>query len=303
MEDKNVTVTDGYITMHDGVRLFFQRTGNGDKTLLILNGFFLFNEFAYLADDRTVIGIDLRNRGRSDYITDEAKLQRGIQQDVDDIEVVRRYFGVDSIDLLAHSYAALIPILYAIKYPSKVGRIVQISSMQPRQSTTYPPHLTNADSVLQTFFASFGRLQQEQQTLTPEEFCGKFWTLLRTLYVFNPDDADKIEHWKGCHVITELNAMRYWMSSLMPSIQGLNFTSEDLAKVQCPVLAVHGTKDRSGPYGGGREWALILPNARLLTIENVAHAPWIEAPEKVLGPIRTFLNGAWPDGAETVTSL
>src|SRR5437667_10930358 len=39
-------------------------------------------------------------------------------------------------------------------------------------------------------------------------------------------------------------------------------------------LTVHGTKDRSSPYGGGREWALMLPNARLLTIENVAHAPW-----------------------------
>jgi pimeloyl-ACP methyl ester carboxylesterase len=164
--------------------------------------------------------------------------------------------------------------------------------MQPNQSTQYPPHLTNADAVLQRFFASLGQLQQEQQALTPEEFCGKFWTLLRTLYVVNPDDADKIEHWKSCHLPTELNFMSYWMRSLLPSIQSLNFSSEDLPKVQGPVLAVHGTKDRSAPYGGGREWALILPNTRLLTIEDVAHAPWIEAPDKVLGPIKTFLNGA-----------
>ena len=127
------------------------------------------------------------------------------------------------------------------------------------------------------------------QALAPEEFCAKFWTLLRLLYVFNPDDADKIQHWKSCHLPTELNVMPYWMGSLMPSIQSLNFTSEGLAKVQALVLSVHGTKDRSAPYGGGREWALILPNARLLTIDNVAHAPWIEAPEKVLGPIKTFL--------------
>jgi pimeloyl-ACP methyl ester carboxylesterase len=303
MEGKNVTVTDGYITMHDGVRLFFQQTGNREKTLLILNGFFLFNDFKYLADDRTVIGIDLRNRGRSDYITDDAKLNRGIHQDVDDIEAIRRHCGADNIDLLSHSYAGIIPILYAAKYPAKVGRIVQISSMQPNQSTQYPPHLTNADAVLQRFFASLGQLQQEQQALTPEEFCGKFWTLLRTLYVVNPDDADKIEHWKSCHLPTELNFMSYWMRSLMPSIQSLNFSSEDLPKVQGPVLAVHGTKDRSAPYGGGREWALILPNARLLTIEDVAHAPWIEAPDKVLSPIKTFLNGAWPEAAERVESL
>jgi len=298
-----MAATEGYITMDDGVRLFYQAVGNGEKTLLILNGYFLFNDFKYLADGRTVIAIDVRNRGRSDYITDPSKLQRGIHQDVDDIEYVRRHFEIEKLDLLGHSYAGIIPILYALSYPERVGRIVQISSMPPNQSTQYPDHLRNVDSVLQTFFANFRLLQQQSQALSPEEFCGKFWTLLRPLYVFNPSDADKIQHWKACHLPTELNFMSYWMGSLMPSIQSLNFTSEELAKVSTPVLNVHGTKDRSAPYGGGREWALILPNARFLTIDNVAHAPWIEAPEKVLGPIGTFLNGTWPEAAEKVEAL
>jgi len=298
-----MAATEGYITMDDGVRLFYQAVGNGEKTLLILNGYFLFNDFKYLADGRTVIAIDVRNRGRSDYITDPSKLQRGIHQDVDDIEYVRRHFEIDKLDLLGHSYAGIIPILYALSYPERVGRIVQISSMPPNQSTQYPDHLRNVDSVLQTFFADFRLLQQQSQALSPEEFCGKFWTLLRRLYVFNPNDADKLQHWKACHLPTELNFMSYWMGFLMPSIQSLNFTSEELAKVLTPVLNVHGTKDRSAPYGGGREWALILPNARFLMIDNVAHAPWIEAPEKVLGPIGTFLNGTWPEAAEKVEAL
>jgi len=298
-----MAATEGYITMDDGVRLFYQAVGNGEKTLLILNGYFLFNDFKYLADGRTVIAIDVRNRGRSDYITDPSKLQRGIHQDVDDIEYVRRHFEIEKLDLLGHSYAGIIPILYALSYPERVGRIVQISSMPPNQSTQYPDHLRNVDSVLQTFFANFRLLQQQSQALSPEEFCGKFWTLLRPLYVFNPNDADKIQHWKACHLPTELNFMSYWMGFLMPSIQSLSFTSEELAKVSAPVLNVHGTKDRSAPYGGGREWALILPNARFLMIDNVAHAPWIEAPEKVLGPIGTFLNGTWPEAAEKVEAL
>jgi proline iminopeptidase len=298
-----MAATEGYITMDDGVRLFYQAVGNGEKTLLILNGYFLFNDFKYLADGRTVIAIDVRNRGRSDYITDPSKLQRGIHQDVDDIEYVRRHFEIEKLDLLGHSYAGIIPILYALSYPERVGRIVQISSMPPNQSTQYPDHLRNVDSVLQTFFADFRLLQQQRQALSPEEFCAKFWALLRPLYVFNPNDADKIQHWKACHLPTELNFMSYWMGFLMPSIQSLNFTSEELAKVSTPVLNVHGTKDRSAPYGGGREWALILPNARFLAIDNVAHAPWIEAPEKVLGPIGTFLNGTWPEAAEKVEAL
>jgi len=42
---------------------------------------------------------------------------------------------------------------------------------------------------------------------------------------------------------------------------------------------------------------------RIVTIENAAHLPWIEAPEKVFGPIKTFLDGAWPEAAHKVESL
>jgi pimeloyl-ACP methyl ester carboxylesterase len=67
-----------------------------------------------------------------------------------------------------------------------------------------------------------------------------------------------------------------------------------------PILVIHGAKDRNAPYGGDRDWAGMLPNARLLTIENAAHAPWIEAPERVFEGIDSFLGGAWPDGAMVV---
>jgi hypothetical protein len=40
-----------------------------------------------------------------------------------------------------------------------------------------------------------------------------------------------------------------------------------------------------------------------VTIEDAAHAPWIEAPERVFGAIGTFLDGSWPEGSEKVESL
>jgi len=61
--------------------------------------------------------------------------------------------------------------------------------------------------------------------------------------------------------------------------QELNF--EDVQKAQAAVLTIHGMKDRSAPYGGGREWAMMLPNARLVSVEKAGHAPWVEAPELV----------------------
>ena len=70
-----------------------------------------------------------------------------------------------------------------------------------------------------------------------------------------------------------------------------------------PVLTIHGTKDRNAPYGGGREWAMLLPNARLITIPGAAHMSWVEAPDVIISSIDIFLSGKWPEKAEKITSL
>jgi pimeloyl-ACP methyl ester carboxylesterase len=294
--------TDGYVTVEDGVRLFFRKIGDGSRTLIVLNGFYLFDDFKYLAADRTIIFLDLRNRGRSDYITTKSKLERGVLNDIDDIEAVRRYFDAGQVDLLAHSYAAKTVILYAAKYPAHVSRVVQIGAMKPDERMQYPAHLTGADTTLQEFQYKFTQLQQERQSLDPQELCRKFWSIARVIYVADPANAGKI-HWDHCDLPTELSLMSYWVQYLFPSIQNACTTAEDLAHVNMPVLVVHGTKDRSAPYGGAREWAMVLPNARLLAVENAAHVPWIEVPDKVPGAIQTFLNGDWPDAAREVESI
>lgn len=292
--------SDGQIVADDGVRLFFERAGEDGRPLVVLNGFYLLGDFRWLAESRTVIGLDLRNRGRSDWVRDPSKLGRGVRQDVDDIEAMRRQLGIEQLDLLAHSYAGLVAVLYAVRHPTRVGRIILIGPMQPDSDVQYPAELTNQDEALQEFVAAAGQLQERREAYAPEAFCRETWALLRRLYVFDPEDAGKLGHWEECRLPTELHFMPYWTETLLPSIQTLEFPPAEIAAVTMPVLVVHGTKDRSAPYGGGRDWAGLLPNARLLTVENVAHAPWIEAPGEVLGPIRTFLEGAWPEGAEEV---
>jgi pimeloyl-ACP methyl ester carboxylesterase len=86
--------------------------------------------------------------------------------------------------------------------------------------------------------------------------------------------------------------MRHFQSNIMPTLQSLNISAADYTRATMPVLTIHGTKDRNAAYGGGMDWARSLPNARLLTVDDAAHVPWIEAPELVFGSIKTFLDGA-----------
>jgi pimeloyl-ACP methyl ester carboxylesterase len=159
----------------------------------------------------------------------------------------------------------------------------------------------NSDETFHEFFRRLVNLKSSDQPKSLE-FCKKFWSLLRPLYVANPADANKL-HWDRCDLPTELNLMSYYLRSILPSMQRVTLTPEEIGVVKSPVLTIHGTKDRSAPYGGGREWALMLPNARLLTVEDAAHAPWIESPEQVLWPIETFFEGSWPDRAQKVEAL
>src|SRR5262249_55738076 len=151
---------------------------------------------------------------------------------------------------------------------------------------------TSGDSVLSEVLPKLAELEDQRPLLDAQEYGRKFWSILRVIYVTNPADVDKI-NW-GRTLPNELNFMSYWKQDLLPSIQKLKLTAQSAVAVNAPVLIIHGTKDRSAPYGGGRDWAALLPNARLISIENGGHAPWIEGPELVFDSINTFLRGAWP---------
>jgi proline iminopeptidase len=284
---------ENHITTEDGVRLYFEQLGTGPK-VVIPNGIILLDDFRILGDDHTLIAYDPRNRGRSDSPGDGS-----IGRDVDDLEAVRRHFDIDRVDLIGHSYVGLMVALYAMKYPAHARRIVQIGPMEPVAGKQYPAHLTGDDGTMAAVFAKLGQLQKEIVPSTdPVEFCRKAWSVLGALYVTDPADAGRI-NWGRCELANERNFMKYWQEKILPSIQSLKLM-EEVSKVKAPVLTIHGTRDRNAPYGGGQEWASTLPDARLVTVEGAAHAPWIEAPERVFGAIRAFFDGTWPTGAESM---
>src|SRR5262245_28439938 len=158
---KMMATTEGYVTTQDSVRLFFRKLGSGSKAVMIPNATYMFDDFKYLAEEHTVITYDLRNRGRSDAVTDASKLERGIHNDVEDLEAVRAHFNADAIDLIGHSYLGMVVALYAMKYPNRVGRIVQIGAVQPIVGKKYDAHLTGADATMAEVYAKMGELQKQ----------------------------------------------------------------------------------------------------------------------------------------------
>lgn len=292
----------GYVTAHDGLRLYFERIGDGHAAVIFPNGMYLRDAFCRFAANRTLVFYDLRNRGRSDAVSDAGKRKSAILKDVADLEAVRCHFASPQISVVGHSYMSLVVALYAMTFPENVHRVVQLSPIERDPGKAYPPHLKWSDGIITEVFGRIAKLREEQSSLDAQVLCEKFWELLRATYVFNPVHAEKIK-WGRCDLPNERGFMKYWSEDIFPSMQALNLAPTDFARATAPTLIVHGTKDRSAAYGGARDWAMLLPNARLITLEDVSHAPWIEAPDEVFRAIGAFLNGEWPDSSEVVRNL
>lgn len=298
-------VEEGFVATADGTRLFYRKVGNGPLPVILPADVFLHPAFDRLADGRTLYYYDMRNRGLSDSVGPDRA--NSIQQDVLDLEAVRAHFGLDSVDLVGFSYLGLMVMMYAVEHPQHVRRVVQLGPAPIRFDTAYPEGLAAGDfqaAMDSTALAEVRRLRAEGLPLSdPAEYCRRENAVTRVALVGDPANASRLNQ-DLCDKPNE------WPTRLgdhfarhFTSVQALALDRGAFEKFARPVLTIHGRLDRNAAYGGGREWAMTLPDARLVTVPRGAHCAWADDPDLVFGAIDEFLDGAWPAAAERVTSL
>lgn len=298
-------VADGFIATADGTRLYYRKVGDGPESVILPADLFLHPAFDRLAPGRTLLYYDMRNRGQSDSVRADCALS--IQQDVLDLEAVRAHFQLESADLVGFSYLGLMVVMYANEYPQHVRRIVQLGPVPLQLDKEYPEGLRAGDYFAAMDSAGLAELRRLEaggyRAAYPREYCLRDGAVKRPALVGDPshvsrlnqDLCDKPNEWP-IHLAGHF-------ARHFASVQALALDPAVFAGIDKPVLTVHGALDRNAAYGGGRDWAMTLPNARLLTVEDGAHCAWADDPDLVFGAIDTFLRGSWPDAAEKVTQL
>jgi pimeloyl-ACP methyl ester carboxylesterase len=193
---------------------------------------------------------------------------------------------------------------YAAAYPEHVSRIVQIGPLGRVTPTRYPDSLVAHDRVPVPDSASMAELARWRAEGLAERdqraYCERDYQINRVRLVGNPKLAVQVPDL--CDMPNEWPANQERHGRLLfTSIVAMEPPGwERFARLDIPVLTIHGTQDRNAPYGGGREWAAHLPQARLLTVRGAAHMIWLDAPDLVYPAIEEFLRGAWPRDAAPV---
>ncbi len=282
-------VEEGFVAVDDGVKLHYRKIGRAPLTLIVPLGSWLYGDFRQLADVATVVTYDMRNRGRSEHVENVKTLT--IQQDVKDMEAVRRQLKIEKFVPVGFSYLGLMVALYALDHPDRVSRIVQLGPVAMKWDAFEPHGIEDSGAPAPV---------AAQPNADQRALCEARWSVTKYYLLGNPAHHTRLT--SPCALSNE------WPANLGPglehhwdSVKNLKIMPDDVKKITVPVLTIHGTKDRNAAYEGGRQWAALLPDARLVTVEGAAHMSWTDDPVTVFGSIRQFLRGEWPLGAERVS--
>ena len=279
---------DGYIS-RDGVRIFWERYGKGDKTVLLLptwsivhSRFWKF-QIAYLARHSRVVTFDGRGNGRSDRpVGAEANSNDEFAADA---LAVMEATGTERATLLTLSCGALWGTILAADYPERVDGIVYIAPAV-RLAPGHPERDVPFDELLDTEegWAKYNSFYWKRDYLGfLEFFFGKC--------VNEPHSTKQIE---DCIAW----ALETTPETLADTTRGVGVPREEdfgemCARVRCPVLVIHGDADLVRPLRQGEALARAT-GGELVTVEGAGHLPNGRDPVKTNLLLRDFISPPGP---------
>ena len=258
----------GYVESN-AVKYYYEIRGKGEPLLLLHGGLGSIDMFGpvlpALAKDRQVIAVDLHGHGRT------ALGDRDIDLVAigDDLAVILRQLGYDSVDVLGYSFGGGAAFRLAVQHPEIVRRLVMVSAGYADDGF-YPD--IRAQQIKLTAAAADSMRQtpmfQSYKAIAPK-----------------PEEFPKLIQQMGDY-------MR----------KPFDYTA-DVAKLTMPVMLVFGDSDMYRPehvvkfyqmLGGGLKdagWMReTMPRNRLAIIPNRTHYDIFFAPELV-ATVLPFLNG------------
>ena len=286
--------SEGNISLEGGMRLHYRIIGKGPKTIVIPNARSLAEEIRSLGEKWRLIFYDQRGRGGSSEIVDDSLIWTDYE--VQDIDKLRTHFRLSRFSLMGWSYMGGIAALYAQAYPGYVSRLVLICPISIRQPAPYDEERREAEleaeaKIDQIELKKLEEMQDRHlQESDPLRYCQQNNRVYVPLRMADPNDFANLKA-DPCIYPNEWpdNLSKHWRTHFPPESLKYDWR-ESVTRLEIPVLIVHGNQDLI-PRASSEEWAASLPNARLVSIDECGHFPFVEAPRTFFPAVEHFLEG------------
>ena len=222
---------------------------------------------------------------------------------MDDLEAVRRYFGLERFSLLGASYHAAPAALYALDNLARIERLLLVCPITPRQPGEWAQETPSPEVLV--YPPGVPRLEEMRREgldrSDPVAFCRAWFNyFLLPAMMGDLEAAGRFPLDDVCSFPNEWPArtMTLYFQHIVPKMKAWDFRPR-LPALEQPVLVLQGTDDLV-PLAASREWAEHCGNGRFLAIEGAGHHPYLERPQEFFPAAETFLKGEWPQNAVVV---
>ncbi|MBV9001034.1 MAG: alpha/beta fold hydrolase, partial [Solirubrobacterales bacterium] len=284
---------EGFVD-RDGVRVFWERYGDGEPTLLLLPTWSIIHsrfwkaQIPYLSRHCRVVTFDGRGNGRSDrpvgaqaYSTSEF---------ANDALAVMDATATERAVLVALSSGALWATVLAADHPERIESVVYVGPAVALVSNHPERDVSAFEDAVENdpeWAAAAGLLERDYLGFL-EFFFGRCFN--------EPHSTKQVEDCIGW-------ALETTPQTVVDTILGIGIPREELfrdtcERVHCPTLVIHGGRDLVRPHVQGEALAHAT-GGDLVTLHGSGHIPLARDPVKVNLLIRQFVDRQRPTSAWT----
>lgn len=234
--------------------------------------------FSPLSRKMQLVYFDHRGQGRS---ARGAKETYTLDNNVEDMEALRQYLGLDRIVVIGASYGGMVALTYASRYPAQVSHLIAIVTVPDFR------FLERAKEIL----AERGTEAQKaiaqhlwEGTFASEEQLKDYFRIMRPLYSIKADpDAPPPRSWE--RAIVSPDAINIAFGQFLRTYD----VRDQLPNITAPTLVIGARHDWICPPEFSEDIARLIPNSDLRIFEHSGHAIRADEPEALLDAIAGFV--------------
>ena len=276
--------------------LFYRDIGHGAPIVVLHGGpefdhGYLLPEMDRLADSFRLIYYDQRGRGRSaDGVHPE---DVGIESDVEDLESLRRWFELDSIIVLGHSWGGVLAMEYTVRHPKHVSRLVLINTAP----ASHPDVQLLRDHFRNIRPAGDAERMASLRATTAFvdgdlEVEAEYYRIHYGLALPRPEHVERVVGRLRTNVTSEgvlkARAIEERLYEQTWSLPDYDLVSQ-LSRLDTPTLVIHGDKDFV-PVELAARIADAMPRGRLIVIPGCGHFAYLEFTDLIHTHITSFVQ-------------
>jgi proline iminopeptidase len=246
---------------------------------------YLLPSLAKLQENYQVIFYDQRSCGRSTGEINSDTIS--IDNFVEDLETIRRYFGFSKISVLGHSWGGLLAMNYAIAHPEKVEQLILLSTA-PYSSEEFSLALQEYNRRMAPYMPLLEKIKESSEfkkgdPVTVENY---FLITFRT-YCYDPQKVDLLNlKMDPQAAINGFKVDAVFQETFFAKPFDL---SRELQNLKVPTLIIHGECDVI-PFTIVEKLQTLIPHSQLICLKNCGHFPYVERPEEFFNALRLWRN-------------